>query len=270
MPGERGPPLAPITPSVASVTFTSSDSNHSSRKSAALCVKILTSADDVLRAQSAQLPGELQVVDEIRRRWRKLRRRGEQQIFHHLRQALQLIFVRRVDLGVALGELGDFRQRFAAVLPHEEMAAVGKGGEERRILGVHLVAEARQLQFADDALLQQAGEVRGGGDAVARPDLFGDRASAHQFAPLQHQDLAPGARQVRGGDQSVVAAADDDRHRISSCLRRFLNATTASGGSVTAMQYGRLCLATGRDETMPPLPMLLPPNSSESVLRISW
>ena len=50
-PGERGPPLAPITPSVASVTLTSGDSNHSSRKSAALWVKILTSATRSLFAE---------------------------------------------------------------------------------------------------------------------------------------------------------------------------------------------------------------------------
>ena len=51
---ERGPPLAPITPSVASVTLIFGDSNHSSRKSAALCVKILTRPDDFARAQLAK------------------------------------------------------------------------------------------------------------------------------------------------------------------------------------------------------------------------
>jgi hypothetical protein len=47
------------------------------------------------------------------------------------------------------------------------VAAVGKGREEGRVFGVHPVAEARQIQFADDALLQEAGEIRGGGDTVA-------------------------------------------------------------------------------------------------------
>jgi hypothetical protein len=56
VPGERGPPLAPITPSVASVTLTSSDSNHSSRKSAALWVKIFTSATISLAIQAAKRP----------------------------------------------------------------------------------------------------------------------------------------------------------------------------------------------------------------------
>ena len=64
-PGERGPPLAPITPSVASVTFTCSDSNHSSRNSAALWVKILTSATRSCGPRPRKPRGELQVVDEI-------------------------------------------------------------------------------------------------------------------------------------------------------------------------------------------------------------
>ena len=56
MPGERGPPLAPMTPSVASVTLISSDSNHSSRKSAALCGEDFHQADNFLGAQAAQRP----------------------------------------------------------------------------------------------------------------------------------------------------------------------------------------------------------------------
>src|SRR3954453_3794228 len=52
-------------------------------------------------------------------------------------------------------------------------------------------------------------------------------------------------------------------------LYSFLNATTASGGNVTAIECGRLCFAIARDETQPPLPAFVPPNNSESVFRIS-
>ena len=54
-----------MTPSVASVTLICSDSNHSSSKSAALCVKIFTSADDFFGARPRKLAQQLQVVDEI-------------------------------------------------------------------------------------------------------------------------------------------------------------------------------------------------------------
>ena len=97
-----------------------------------------------------------------------------------------------------------------AILPHEEMAAVGEGREESGIFGVHLVAEARELEFADDAFLKQAGEIGRGGDAVAGPDFFGDRAAAHQLALFEHQHFASGAGEVGRGDQAVVAAANDD------------------------------------------------------------
>src|ERR1039458_2926406 len=50
---------------------------------------------------------------------------------------------------------------------------------------------------------------------------------------------------------------------------RFRNTTTASGGSVTAMLYGRLWQTLGRLETKPPLPILEPPKSSESVFKTS-
>ena len=62
----------------------------------------------------------------------------------------------------------------------------------------------RAFRELDDALLEQAGEVRGCGDAIARPDLFGDRAPAQQFAPLQHQHLAPAARQIGGPRQGIL------------------------------------------------------------------
>jgi hypothetical protein len=55
--------------------------------------------------------------------------------------------------------------------------------------------------------LQEAGEIRGGGNTVAGPDLFGDRTAAQQLAALQDEDLAAGARQIRRGDQPPTMMA---------------------------------------------------------------
>ena len=55
-------------------------------------------------------------------------------------------FVFRVRLGVAHGKFGDFGQGFRAILPHEKMAAVREGREERGILGVDEVAEAGEFE----------------------------------------------------------------------------------------------------------------------------
>ena len=157
VPGERGPPFAPMTPSVASVTLISSDSNHSSKNSTALCVKILTSPTISLGLSPRNLRGELQIIDEIAQALRReLGRRGQQQAFHHLRKPLQMVLVGGKHRCIVPRELRDFIQRLRAILPHEEMAAVGKGREERRVLGVHAIAEARQFQIANHALLQKA------------------------------------------------------------------------------------------------------------------
>ncbi len=60
--------------------FDFGDSNHSSRKSAALCVKIFTSPDDLTSAEFASPRGNLQIFDKITRAcgW-EIRRCGEQQ-----------------------------------------------------------------------------------------------------------------------------------------------------------------------------------------------
>ena len=47
-------------------------------------------------------------------------------------------------------------------------------------------------------------------DAKARREFLGARGAADFAAGLQHQHLAAGFRQRGGGDEAVVAAADDD------------------------------------------------------------
>ena len=42
-----------------------------------------------------------------------------------------------------------------------------------------------------------------------RPRPLGDRRAADVLAPLEHEHRAPGAGEIGGGDQRVVAAADD-------------------------------------------------------------
>ena len=69
----------------------------------------------------------------------------------------------------------------------------------------------RQLEVADDLGPQQAHHVGELGEAVAGKDFLGDGCPADDIAPLEHDHLLAGAREVRGGDQAVVAGADDDR-----------------------------------------------------------
>jgi hypothetical protein len=58
--------------------------------------------------------------------------------------------------------------------------------------------------------VEEAVDVRRGGDLVARKGLLRDAGAADDAAPLEHQDALPGAREVARGHQPVVAGADHD------------------------------------------------------------
>ena len=88
----------------------------------------------------------------------------------------------------------------------------------------------RERELIDDLPRQQAHEVRVARDTRVDPveRALGDRGAAQRTPALEHQAFAPGFRQVRGGRQPVVAAADDDgvvpagnpRHRSRSIAPR--------------------------------------------------
>ncbi len=69
---------------------------------------------------------------------------------------------------------------------------------------------AFEPQLADDLRLEQADHVRGGGDFIARPQLFGRGAAAEDVSAFEHADFAAGFGEIGGADQPVVPAADDD------------------------------------------------------------
>ena len=67
-----------------------------------------------------------------------------------------------------------------------------------------------QLHVADDVGPQRPGGVGERGTAEAGMEFFGDGRATGLGAALQHQRLVSGLGQVEGGDQPVMAAADDD------------------------------------------------------------
>src|SRR5262249_31843068 len=82
---------------------------------------------------------------------------------------------------------------------------------ERAVEREDLEAMARQIEVADDLGPEQRHDVGADGKAEAGKHFFGDGGAAEDVAPLEDQHLAPGAREMAGGRQSVVAAADDNR-----------------------------------------------------------
>ena len=52
--------------------------------------------------------------------------------------------------------------------------------------------------------------MRAAGDAEALRELARDGGAAHLGRGLEHDDFAPGAGEIGGAGEAVVAAADDD------------------------------------------------------------
>ena len=67
----------------------------------------------------------------------------------------------------------------------------------------------RQRELPDDFGTEQRDDVRGNAEPEAGEHLLGYRRPAENVAPLQHDDLQPGPREVRRGHEPVVPAADD-------------------------------------------------------------
>ncbi len=82
---------------------------------------------------------------------------------------------------------------------------------ERAVERQDVEAVPRQLELADDLGAEQRHDVREDREPEAREELLGDRRAAEDVAPLEDERLHPGAGEIRGADQAVVAAADDDR-----------------------------------------------------------
>ena len=87
-------------------------------------------------------------------------------------------------------------------------------GRHRRVGGIERdrpVAEVVQPQVGDDLRLQHRDDVGGPRDPGSRPDLLGHARAAENRSPLEHDNVEPGVRQIRGGGETVVPPAHDDR-----------------------------------------------------------
>ncbi len=122
----------------------------------------------------------------------------------------QHLLVFRQRLRVLGREFRDFPVGQRLVGPQHERAAVRKGRERGRVPGQHLEAVPLEIEIPDDLGPEQAVDVGGRGHLEAGPQLLGDAGAAQHFAALEYQHFDPGPGEVRGGDQTVVATADND------------------------------------------------------------
>ena len=71
-------------------------------------------------------------------------------------------------------------------------------------------AVAGQLQVADDLGIEQAHRVGGDGIAKAGVEFLGEGGPAYAGILFEHDDAKAGARQIRGRDEAVMPAANDN------------------------------------------------------------
>ena len=69
---------------------------------------------------------------------------------------------------------------------------------------------AGKVEIANNFRAQQRDYVRAHRKLESGEDFFGDSGAAEHVTALQHQNFFPGARQISGGGEAIVASADDD------------------------------------------------------------
>ena len=141
-------------------------------------------------------------------------RSGSVIVGHSARAARAHVAYRRSQPSIAAGVAGGGPERgrgALAVLGVDQHPARRVGGQ--RCVGRDPPPAEPDLeaQLVDDPLRQQAHEVGVARQARvdAGPRALGHGRPADVVAALEDQHRAPGARQVGGGDQAVVPAADD-------------------------------------------------------------
>ena len=150
-------------------------------------------------------------------------RRTVKRRLEHLDHAPEHGLVALVGCRVTIAEFRDLPAVELGIRPEEEMLPTRKGSKGGGLPGQHLEAVVTQLQLPDDLRPKERVHVGQAGKPVARDELLGDSAAAHQLPALQDQDLSTRPGQIAGGDQAVVPRPDDNRVVFSHFSRAPLN-----------------------------------------------
>src|SRR5207245_5576315 len=119
--------------------------------------------------------------------------------------------VLRIGVRVFLREAREFLVIAIGIVPQEDRVPVREREEELRVDRTDLVPEAREIQVADDLRPHEARGICEAREPDAWEDLFRHARAADDRAAFEDEDLHPGLREVRRGDEPVVPAAHDDR-----------------------------------------------------------
>jgi hypothetical protein len=167
-----------------------------------------------IEAEMPQPVGDAAALYELRNRRERMpfdhiRRGLQHERAQHVRDRLQSRLVAIDPLGVARGELRDFRLRPAAA--DLEILPVIERQEIRDLSLDNAQSMLGQPQISNDLGIEQRHCVGCDRIAEAGMKLLRDGGAADDRTALQHHDLEPGHRQIGGASQTVVPASDDDR-----------------------------------------------------------
>ena len=134
----------------------------------------------------------------------------QHQIAHYVRHLLQRVIISGQGGGVAAAELGELRLALRDAAAQRQILAIGQRQEIADRALDHAIALLHQSHVANDLGIEQADRVAGGGIAEAGMELLRHCRAADDGPPLQDAHLVPRPRQVKGADQPIMPAADDD------------------------------------------------------------
>src|SRR5258706_14694708 len=99
--------------------------------------------------------------------------------------------------------------RLRMVIDPPKMISI-RHGREGAIEREDFQAMPRQIEFANDFGAEQGNDIRTNRKLESGKDFFRDGGAAQKVPAIEHEHAFARARQIRGIDQTVVAAADDD------------------------------------------------------------
>ena len=191
---------------------------------------------DKVRGRTAQR--SLHVIGKpLERRFRIVERIGQQ------RTETRRFAIERLEAGDVIGsERRDLARIRCIVATEEQRSSVIERCKRRRIFAIRIVAVRAQIQVIDDLRVEQTADVRSHGKTVAGPQFFGQRRAAEFWPTLEDDGAQPGACAVRGGNESVVSAADDGdvigAHRCE--VREAVRASRAATDSALARRQPKI------------------------------
>ncbi len=146
----------------------------------------------------------------------RVRRGLEREVAQHIGDGFERSVIGRQRSGVGGREAREFRLRLRQPAADLEIAAPRQRQEVGEVARDHPIAVRGEVHVGDDLRAEQADGVARDRIAEAGGELLGHRRAADDPARLDDADLEPRAGEVEGGNETVVAAADDDgiEHKV--------------------------------------------------------